>query len=253
MKLKSAKESRPLPLSNMFGSRKVFITYVICWSAIIATALGSMIISLTTHAHSPEKVIEHIALCVLAILLMHIPVGMYSKLNFHVPTPIHILIAFLIVAHCVLGEVYRFYDYILMFDKALHITAGIVIAVCGFSLVHAFNKTSDGEARLSPFLLVLFSFCFSVTLLTLWEIFEYGVDWCFGTNMQRWQDGLPELNADTKKRFVTNARGTGLADTMTDLIVGTIGAAIICVLGGYGFRKNHDYAKFLIVRRKPEK
>jgi hypothetical protein len=237
----------------MFGSRKVFVTYIICWSTIIATALGSMIISLATRANSPEKVIEHIALCVVAILLLHIPIGMYSRLNFHFPPLIHITIAFFIVAHFVLGEVYRFYDYFSLFDKALHITAGIVIAVCGLSIVHAFSKTDSGEARLSPFFLALFSFCFAITLLTLWEIFEYGVDTFFNMNMQRWQDGLIELGADAKKGLPANVtRGTGLIDTMTDLIVGTIGAAIICAIGGYGFRKNHNYAKFLIVRRKPE-
>jgi len=248
MKLKSAKEGRPLPLSNMFGSRKVFVTYIICWFTTAGTALASMVTSLATHTNSPEKMIEHIALCVVAILLLHIPVGMYSRLNFHFPPLIHIAIAFFIVAHFVLGEVYRFYDYAFLFDKALHLTAGIVIAVCGLSVVHAFSKTEDGDAKLSPFFLALFSFCFSVTLLTLWEIFEYEVDSLFSTNMQRWQDG-PLGRAVAVKA----ARGTGLIDTMTDLITGAIGAAIICALGWYGFRKNPDYAKFLIVRRKPEK
>ena len=254
MTLKSAKEGRPLPLSGMFGSRKVFVTYIICWSIIIATALASLVTSLATRTNSPEKMIEHITLCVVAILLLHIPVGMYSRLNFHFPPLIHITIAFFIIAHFVLGEVYRFYDYVFLFDKALHLTAGIVIAVCGLSVVHAFSKTGDGGARLSPFLLVLFSFCFSVTLLTLWEIFEYGVDSFFNINMQRWQDGLPELRVNGKTPATANAaRGTGLIDTMTDLIIGTIGAAIICALGGYGFRKNPDYARYLIFRKKPEK
>jgi len=253
MTLKSAKEGRALPLSHMFSSRKVFVTYIICWATTVVTAFASMITSLVTHTNSPEKMIEHIALCVTAILLMHIPVGMYSRLNFHFPPLIHIAIAFLIIAHFVLGEVYRFYDYVFLFDKALHLTAGMVMAVCGLSVVHAFSKTDSGEPTLSPFFLALFSFCFSVTLLTLWEIFEYEVDSFLGTNMQRWQDGLAALSGGKQFPQAKIDRGIGLIDTMTDLITGTIGAAVTCGIGGLGFRKNPDYAKFLIVRRKPEK
>jgi hypothetical protein len=195
--------------------------------------------------------IEHVALCVVAIVLMHIPVRMYTKMDFHIPPFIQIIIAFFIVAHFVLGEVYRFYDYVFLFDKLLHTTAGIVMAMCGFSIVYGYSRADDGIIRLSPFFFAMFSFCFAITLMTLWEIFEYAVDYAFGYNMQRWKDGLSVLTADGAEYTVTALRqGTGLKDTMTDVIAGTVSAAVISVICGLWFKKNQNISKYLVVRKK---
>jgi len=52
--------------------------------------------------------------------------------------------------------------------------------------------------------MAFFAFCFAMTIGALWEVFEFGMDQMFGMNMQK----------------------TGLDDTMGDLIVNTLGAAI---------------------------
>jgi len=245
----TAKKKPRIPFSGMFGSRRVFVAYIICWSITIATMVASIVSSLAPRVNSGEKMVEHVALCVVAIVLMHIPVRMYTKMGFHIPPFIQIIIAFFIVAHFVLGEVYRFYDYVFLFDKVLHITAGVVMAMCGFSIVYGYSKTDDGAVKLSPFFFAMFSFCFAVTLMTVWEIFEYSVDGVFGYNMQRWKDGLAA--ADVGERVVaTHRRDTGLRDTMTDIIAGTVSAAVISVVGGLWFKKNQNFSKYLLVRKK---
>jgi hypothetical protein len=249
-----AEKKRRIPFSGMFGSRKVFAAYIICWSITVATMAASIVSSLAPRVNSNEKMIEHVALCVLAIVLMHIPVRMYTKMGFHIPPFIQIIIAFFIVAHFVLGEVYRFYDYGFFFDKVLHATAGVVMAMCGFSIVYGHSRADDGAVRLSPFFFAMFSFCFAVTLMTLWEMFEYAVDCVFGYNMQRWKDGLnfgPDAVNGSVTYVITSCKqGTGLKDTMTDIIVGTAGTAIISTIGGIWFKKNRNFSKYLLVRKK---
>jgi len=247
----TTKKKPRIPFSGMFGSRKVFVAYIICWSITTATMVASIVSSLAPRVNSNEKMVEHVALCVVAIVLMHIPVRMYTKMGFHIPPFIQIIIAFFIVAHFVLGEVYRFYDYVFLFDKVLHTTAGVVMTMCGFSIVYGYSKTDDGAVKLSPFFFAMFSFCFAVTLMTVWEIFEYAVDGAFGYNMQRWKDGLSAALADGGERLTTtHRRDTGLRDTMTDIIAGTVSAAVISVVGGLWFKKNQNFSKYLLVRKK---
>ncbi|MDR0330799.1 MAG: hypothetical protein LBH93_03720 [Chitinispirillales bacterium] len=248
----SAEKKPRIPLSGMFSTRKVFITYIICWFITISTMVASVISSLAPRVNSNEKVVEHVALCVATIVLMHIPVRMYTKMDFHIPSFIQIIIASFIVAHFVLGEVYRFYDYIFLFDKVLHATAGVVLSLCGFSIVYGYSRADDGTVRLSPFFLALFSFCFAITLMALWEMFEFAVDSAFGLNMQRWKDGLSEITVGGVQYIVTTVKqGTGLKDTMTDMITGAMGAAVISTIGGLWFKKeNPNYSKYLVVRKK---
>jgi hypothetical protein len=237
-----------------------------------------------------EKLIEHLGLCVGGLLFLAVPVVIQRRYSLRIPPFIYIGTAFLILAHFVMGEIYRFYDYIFLYDKVLHITGGVVIAMYGFSIVNGFSKTDDGPIRLSPFFTGLFSFCFAATLLVLWEFFEYGVDSIWGFNMQRWMDSLSILVAETgetldfevKRRWfgelkiliketgeilnlnvknwnsldgtryliTSSAQGSGLVDTMGDLIVGTIGAAAVSIIGALSLKKNPDNKAFLIVRNK---
>jgi hypothetical protein len=242
-----------LPQPKIFASPNVLVAYAICWTVTIVTMLTSITMVFTVSDYTKEKMIEHVALCVVAFVLMHIPLAMYSRYHFHTPPFIQIAMAFLIFAHFVLGEVFRFYDHVFMFDKFLHLTNGLVIAMCGFSIVYGYSKSDDGHIRLSPFFVALFSFCFAVTLLTLWESFEYMVDTLGGFNMQRYKDGLSEvIGEDGVKYMVTNSKqGSGLKDTMNDLMIGMIGAVVVSTVGWMKFKKDPYYTKFLIVRKKP--
>jgi len=234
---------------RIFGSRKVFITYLICLFLITGTMAGSIITSLISTNH--EKMIEHSLLSLIAIFLLHIPMMMRSKFSIRIPSWMHITITVFIVAHFVLGEVFRFYDHVFLFDKVLHLIAGIVIAMCGFSIVYSFSRTESGFVRLSPVFVAIFSFCFAVTILTLWEFFEYGMDMFFGLNMMRWRDGLTEIEIDGVIYLITSSQmGTALIDTMNDLLIGTIGAAIICILGIVWLKKFPKSTTFYIMKDK---
>ncbi len=60
-----------------------------------------------------------------------------------------------------------------------------------------------------PIAIVWFAFCFGMTIGVLWEVFEFVIDQIFATNMQK----------------------SGLVDTMYDLIVDALGAALGSMAG----------------------
>ncbi|MCL2219297.1 MAG: hypothetical protein FWB94_05355 [Chitinispirillia bacterium] len=236
---------------DIFGSRRVFMFYLFCLIVTVGTMVASIVTSFIPPINQVEKMLDHVSLCVGALLLLCIPIVMHRKYDFRIPWLINITIAFMILAHFVLGEIYRFYDHVFLFDKLLHLTGGLVIAACGFSIVYGFSRGEEGYMKLSPFFAGLFSFCFALALLVLWEVFEYYVDTLGGYNMQRWRNGLQELEVDGVTYLITSVKqGHGLVDTMNDLIIGIVGAAVVSVIGGLWFKKKPDNTKYLIVRKK---
>jgi len=71
--------------------------------------------------------------------------------------------------------------------------------------------------QVKPLHVAAFTFGFAVTLGTLWEIFEFLMDWFVGTNMQK----------------------SGLTDSMTDLIINCFGALAAATVG-YFYVRNGD-------------
>jgi hypothetical protein len=74
--------------------------------------------------------------------------------------------------------------------------------------------------NISPLLVALFSFTFAVTLGVIWEIGEFSCDVLIGSANQKWN--LPDTEILIGKPY----QGSGLRDTMSDLIVDSIGAFI---------------------------
>jgi len=115
----------------------------------------------------------------------------------------------------VLGEVSDFYERIWWWDLALHGTSAMLMGFIGFLTVYVFHMTHRLEVK--PFHVAAFTFGFAVTIGTLWEIFEFLMDWFVGTNMQK----------------------SGLVDTMTDLIINAFGA-LVAATTGFLYVKNGD-------------
>jgi VanZ family protein len=120
----------------------------------------------------------------------------------------------------------NFYEIFPWWDTLLHFASGIILGILGFALVYFINKDRNVSLRLNPFFICAFSFTFVVTMGVFWEIFEFSVDQFLGMNMQKWQGGIR----------------LGLIDTMTDLIIDTLGALIVAAVGYIYMRK--DKKKF---------
>ena len=163
-------------------------------------------------------------LIILTFIMTYYPSVLEKRFGVYLPNGLQIIITLFIFSAQVLGEMNGFYDKIPWWDTMLHATSGTVLGLLGFMFVYLLNKKSESNVKLSPIFVVLFAFCFAITMGVFWEFFEYGADRLMGYNMQRFR--LPDED--------------GLVDTMEDLIVDAIGAIVACVFGWLYIKQEND-------------
>lgn len=162
------------------------------------------------------------------ILLTFSPVLLEKKFHVYIPPEFVLLSIAFVFASLFLGEVHGYYTRYWWWDIALHTGSGVLLGIVGFLLVHVLNETEKIGVYMKPGFVAFFAFLFAVGIGALWEIFEFSMDSIFGMNMQKEMLGDP----------------SGLTDTMWDLIVDTLGALVISVLG-YGYIKTAKNESFL--------
>lgn len=150
------------------------------------------------------------AVLVAAITLLTFwPVFVGRRFAVYIPPELELAAIAFIVATLFLGEVHGYYVRYAWWDKLLHTFSGFLLGILGFLLVYILNQDERVELRMNPLFVAIFAFVFSIAVGAVWEIFEYAMDSFFGLNMQK----------------------SGLVDTMWDLIVDTVGALFVAVLG----------------------
>ena len=183
-------------------------------------------------ATSPEQrdaAISNIFLGFLGIILFSLPWIIESRFKVDIPNYLEIIILSFLFFAIVLGNIHGFLETIKGYDKVLHTLSGIIISIIAYEIIHSYNLTKKDEVKLSPGLLSIFAFCFSITLLVVWEFYEFSVDTIAyninnetSRNMQRYQ---------WVNESLIYPQPYGLMDTMLDLIVGSIGAALVSFVG----------------------
>ena len=196
--------------------------------------------------------------CVLALLLLYVPSWVQVKLRIELPPPLEISILCFIFAAEILGEVNAFYMVIPGWDTMLHTINGFLAAAVGFSMVMLLNDNEQLTFDLSPFFLALVAFCFSMTIGVLWEFLEFAADLLFHSDAQKDTIihniytvpldptlsnkviAIPDIR-DVSINGQTLGLGgyldIGLFDTMKDVFVNFIGAAVFSATG-YFFAKS---------------
>ncbi len=143
------------------------------------------------------------------------PVLLGHRLPVRIPAEYELLAIVFVFAALFLGEFHSYYERFWWWDIVLHSTSGLLLGIVGFLLVYVLNENRRIDLHMRPGFVALFAFAFAVTAGTLWEIFEFAADRLFGMQMQKPMLGDP----------------SGLTDTMWDLIVDTLGAALISGFG----------------------
>jgi hypothetical protein len=141
--------------------------------------------------------------------LMITPSILKNKYQIYIPLGFDFSIALFIYLTLFLGSVRKFYERFTWWDGLLHFQSGLLLGVIGFLLVYILNERKTDKLTLGPGFVAIFSFCFSLALANLWEIYEFIGDSLFGFAMQE----------------------SGLPDTMGDLIVNAVGALIVSTVG----------------------
>ncbi|PFG08042.1 hypothetical protein [Marinobacter sp. LV10MA510-1] len=150
---------------------------------------------------------------ILLITLAPLLIGRFFRV--FIPPEFVLLAIIFVFASLFLGEVRDYYTRYWWWDIALHTCSGFLLGIVGFLLVHVMNEVEDINLHMRPGFVAFFAFLFAVAIGALWEIFEFAMDTLFGMNMQKPMLGDP----------------SGLTDTMWDLIVDTLGALVISILG----------------------
>ena len=149
------------------------------------------------------------------LTLTFLPAIIERQLNVQLPVEFTLVTCVFLYASFGLGEMSDFYEKFWWWDLLLHSFSALVMGLIGFLLIYVFYMTY--RIRMAPIYVAMVSFGFAVTIGTIWEVFEFLMDWFFGFNMQK----------------------SGLVDTMTDLLVDIVGAGIAAVIA-YVYVKGGD-------------
>ncbi|QDV23067.1 hypothetical protein [Aureliella helgolandensis] len=158
------------------------------------------------------------------LLLTFLPTIFASRVQVEIPPEFEVLTVAFIFASLFLGETRQFYSKFWWWDIALHATSGVLLGVLGLLLVYVLNETPRVDLHLRPGFVAFFAFCFALSIGTVWEMFEFGMDHFFGMNMQK-----PMLNDPS-----------GLTDTMIDLIVDALGAMLVSIAGYVYMKRGNE-------------
>ena len=163
------------------------------------------------------RVHRWVVLIIVAIMAIDLVVVLVERqwLNALLTLTIGSLLLVFVFAALFLGEVRSFYVRYWWWDIVLHTASGFLLGIFGFLLVYVLNESKVVAIQMLPRFVALFAFLFAVAVGALWEIFEFTMDRTVGTRMQK-----PMLGD-----------ASGLTDTMWDLIVDTVGATAIALLG----------------------
>jgi len=143
----------------------------------------------------------------LVLLLSFAPAIIERRLRVPLPVELTLITCIFLYASFALGEVRDFYEKIWWWDLALHGSSALTIGVIGFLSIYVFYMTR--RIQVAAGWIATITFALAVSVGTIWEIFEFLMDWYFGFNMQ----------------------SSGLIDTMTDLMINSAGAAVAATIG----------------------
>ncbi|MBI2548018.1 hypothetical protein HYW21_01580 [Candidatus Woesearchaeota archaeon] len=148
-------------------------------------------------------------LCALTFTLTFLPVLLSRRYHLELPLEFEIIIVLFIYASLFLGNARGYYVSYWWWDILLHTTSGIALGFVGFLILYVLYASKRFQAN--PFVVALFSFCFALALGTVWELVEFLIDATFQAHNVHMQKGL--------------------VDTMSDLLVDSLGALIASVTG----------------------
>jgi uncharacterized membrane protein YjdF len=188
------------------ASRRAHLTVLLALELVMAVQL----VLLAIRGDVPQAVFVAGIMAVMAapsVLRRHLPV--------EIPSEVEAVAVLFVFATLFLGEIHDYYQRFWWWDMTLHTGSGLLLGMLGFMIVYVLNEDRHVDMHMRPAFVALFAFFFAVGLGAIWEIFEFAMDRWLGTDMQPATAGDP----------------SGLTDTMHDLIVDTVGALVVSLLG----------------------
>ena len=220
-----------------------------------------------------NKNYENVFLCALSLILLMMPSFIQVNFRIELPTTLEIIVMLFIFSAEILGEIQAYYIRYPLWDTMLHTMNGFLAAAIGFSMVDILDRHEKISFDKSPVYMAIVAFCFSMTIGVLWEFFECFMDIFMGFDMQKDTvithltsvmlnpsggnhpatiSGISSVVVNGEELPFIGYLDIGLLDTMKDMFVNFIGAAVFSVIG-YFYVKSRGkgyFAKRFIPRRK---
>jgi uncharacterized membrane protein len=219
---------------------------------------------------------ENVFVCIMTLVLFVLPYIIERKFKIEIPDTLEIIILLFIFSAEILGEINSFYTKIPAWDTILHTINGFVMGAIGLSLAELLNNNKNIKVLLSPIMVAIFTFTFSMTIGVLWEFVEFGTDQLLNTDMQK--DTIVthinsvaldenklnkvhsveieslEVNGEDWMELYGGYLDIGLMDTMKDLFQNLIGAIAFSIIGYFysKYNKGKIVKKLLIYSVKDE-
>ena len=114
--------------------------------------------------------------CAFTLIVFALPRVFYKKFNIKFPLGLEITIYLLVFAAEILGEIGEYYISYSWWDDLLHTVSGMLFTSIGLFFLSVLDKDNK-KLNLPVFYRVVGAFCFAITILTLWECFEFGMDY----------------------------------------------------------------------------
>ena len=215
----------------------------------LVISVGYAIIRFSLAPADPDFALEHerlrsdyvlmIVQCVLGLILMFLPAIIERRWSIDIPSRMEVVYFVFLYCAIYLGEVRNFYFVIPYWDSILHVFSSGMLGALGYTLVDTLNESKNVRLLLSPFFVSLFAFCFALSMGAIWELYEFLMDFFFGTNMQKFA-------LENGTLLIGQA---ALADTMKDIIVDAIGAGIVVTIGAMTIKKGRKKVDFAALKR----
>jgi hypothetical protein len=155
---------------------------------------------------------ENVFLTITVIGLTVLPAFVLRKYRVYLPPDFQLIATAFVFLSLFLGSAGDLYYRFWWWDIVLHTSSGFLLGIIGFIVLYLLNQTDRLPREMRPGFRCFFGLTFAVSLGVLWEIFEFAVDQI-----------APQINMQSTE--------TGVADTMHDLIVNTVGAIIVALMG----------------------
>lgn len=178
--------------------------------------------------------------CILGVFAFFLPNIISKKIKIVIPSNMYIVYILFLYGAVFLGEVRNYYYKVPHWDTILHTCSGAMLGALGFSFVNILNKHEKVHVELAPVFVALFAFGFAITLGVLWEIYEFAFDGLLGLNMQKFA-------LENGTQLIGRA---AVSDTMQDLIVDSVGAFIMSVIGYISLKYKKGWIDKLLIKIK---
>ena len=207
-------------------SKKIIIKRIIRFFLLIMTVIATSLVFIRQDWFN-------VSMGVLTIILTILLIVFEQKFKLKIPLIIELIIILYVYSCIFLGEIGNFYRLVEWWDSFTHLLSGIAWGLIGFLLLYVLDKQRKIKAK--PILLVLFVFCFIITVGISWEIGEFALDSLTGSDYQGSRN-LCQISSSCDSRI-------GLMDTMIDISLDFIGAIIVCILSWIYLTKNNLFSK----------